>query len=89
MPAFRLYVLWLTFPPMLLLTLGRPFGLVIAYGAFGAFFMPFLALTLIWLLNSKRVPAEWRSGWLSNGLLGIAAALFVVLCLNELARLIG
>lgn len=86
--AFRFYVLWLTFPPMTLLLLGRPFGLVIAYGAFGAFFMPFLALTLIWLLNSKRVPAEWRSGWLSNGLLGIAAALFVVLCLNEIYGLI-
>lgn len=86
-PAFRLYVLWLTFPPMVLLLLGRPFGLIIAYGAFGAFFMPFLALTLIWLLNSKRVPAEWRSGWLSNGLLGLAAALFIVLSLTELVRL--
>ncbi|MFD2239164.1 Nramp family divalent metal transporter [Aureimonas populi] len=86
-PAFRFYVLWLTFPPMILLTMGRPFGLIIAYGAFGAFFMPFLALTLIWLLNSSRVPAEWRSGWLSNGLLGIAAALFVVLCLYELVGL--
>ncbi|GGJ78264.1 Nramp family divalent metal transporter [Pseudomonas matsuisoli] len=86
--AFRFYVLWLTFPPMLLLALGRPFALVVAYGAFGAFFMPFLALTLIWLLNSKRVPAEWRSGWLSNLLLGLAAALFVVLCLSELARFI-
>ncbi|WP_323149503.1 Nramp family divalent metal transporter [Pseudomonas oryzihabitans] len=85
--AFRFYVLWLTFPPMLLLLLGRPFGLIIAYGAFGAFFMPFLALTLIWLLNSKRVPKEWRSGWLSNGLLGLAAALFIVLSLSELARL--
>lgn len=87
--AFRFYVLWLTFPPMVLLLLGRPFGLVIAYGAFGAFFMPFLALTLIWLLNSSRMPAEWRSGWLSNGLLGLAAALFVVLCLNEIAGLIS
>lgn len=86
-PAFRFYVLWLTFPPMVLLLLGRPFGLIIAYGAFGAFFMPFLALTLIWLLNSKRVPAEWRSGWLSNGLLGLAAALFIVLSLTELVRL--
>jgi len=86
-PAFRFYVLWLTFPPMVLLLLGRPFGLIIAYGAFGAFFMPFLALTLIWLLNSKRVPQEWRSGWLSNGLLGLAAALFIVLSLNEIARL--
>ncbi len=86
-PAFRFYVLWLTFPPMVLLLLGRPFGLIIAYGAFGAFFMPFLALTLIWLLNSKRVPREWRSGWLSNGLLGLAAALFIVLSVTEIARL--
>ncbi|WP_185984169.1 Nramp family divalent metal transporter [Aureimonas mangrovi] len=86
--AFRFYVLWLTFPPMLLFLIGRPFALIIAYGAFGAFFMPFLALTLIWLLNSKRVPAEWRSGWVSNGLLGVAAALFIVLCLNEIVGLI-
>src|SRR5690606_10746578 len=57
--AFRAYVLWLTFPPMLLLLLGEPFALIIAYGAFGAFFMPFLALTLMWLLNSKAVPAQW------------------------------
>lgn len=87
--AFRFYVLWLTFPPMILLALGRPFALVIAYGAFGAFFMPFLALTLIWLLNSDRVPKEWRSGWLSNGLLGVAAALFVFLCLSELVGLVA
>lgn len=82
-PAFRFYVLWLTFPPMMLLAFGRPFGLVILYGALGAFFMPFLALTLIWLLNSSRVPKEWRSGWLSNGLLAASAALFIILCLNE------
>ena len=74
-------------PAMVWLLRGQPFGLIIAYGAFGAFFMPFLALTLIWLLNSKRVPKEWRSGWLSNGLLGLAAALFIVLSLNEIARL--
>jgi hypothetical protein len=49
--------------------------------------MPFLALTLVWLLNSSRTPAEWRNGWLSNGLLVAAAALFLVLCVNELAGL--
>ncbi|WGF88675.1 Nramp family divalent metal transporter [Marinivivus vitaminiproducens] len=85
---FRFYVLWLTFPPMSLLFLDRPFGLVIVYGALGAFFMPFLALTLIWLLNSERVPAEWRNGLLSNLLLGLAALLFVVLCVNELVGLV-
>ncbi|QQA44161.1 Nramp family divalent metal transporter [Pelagovum pacificum] len=86
---FRAYLFWLTFPPMILFAFDRPFLLVIIYGAFGAFFMPFLAITLIWLLNSSRVPAEWRSGWLSNGLLGIAAALFTLLCLNEVWGLVA
>ena len=72
---------------MLLLLLGRPFALVVAFGALGAFFMPFLALTLMWLLNSSRVPAEWRSGWLSNTLLLVATGLFVVLAANELMNL--
>ncbi|WP_205520850.1 Nramp family divalent metal transporter [Propylenella binzhouense] len=84
---FRLYLLWLTFPPMLLLLIGRPFALVIAYGALGAFFMPFLALTLLWLLNSSRAPSEWRNGWLSNGLLSAAALIFLVLCVKELVDL--
>lgn len=86
-PAFRFYLFWLTIPPMVLLFLGRPFLLVIIYGALGAFFMPFLALTLIWLLNSSRVPKEWRSGWLSNGLLGVSALLFIVLCITEVVGL--
>lgn len=86
-PAFRAYLLWLTFPPMALLFLERPFGLVVAYGALGALFMPFLALTLIWLLNSRRTPEPWRSGWLSNLSLGAAALLFCVLAARELAGL--
>jgi Mn2+/Fe2+ NRAMP family transporter len=87
--AFRFYLFWLTIPPMALLWFGRPFTLVIVYGALGAFFMPFLALTLIWLLNSSRVPKEWRSGWVSNGLLGVAALLFIVLCINEVVGLVS
>lgn len=87
--AFRAYVLWLTFPPMLLLLIGRPFALVVAYGVLGAFFMPFLAGTLLVLLNGRRVPAQWRSGWVSNVLLVLAGALFVVLCVVELWRLVG
>lgn len=86
-PAFRAYVVWLTLPPMLLLLLDRPFALIIAYGAFGAFFMPFLALTLMWLLNHKSVPAQWRSGWVSNTLLALASAVFVVLCVHQVISL--
>lgn len=88
-PAFRGYLLWLTFPPMALLFMDRPFGLIVAYGALGALFMPFLALTLIWLLNSSRTPAEWRSGWLSNGMLAAGGLLFCTLAGQELLRLFG
>lgn len=84
---FRAYLLWLTFPPMTLLWLDEPFGLVIGYGVLGAFFMPFLALTLLWLLNSSRTPREWRNGWLSNGMLGAAGLLFVVLCVKQVVDL--
>ncbi|MEV5619704.1 Nramp family divalent metal transporter [Streptomyces bacillaris] len=84
---FRAYLLWLTFPPMALLWLDEPFGLVIAYGVLGAFFMPFLALTLLWLLNSSRTPREWRNGWVSNGMLALAGLLFVVLCVQQLREL--
>ena len=88
-PAFRGYLLWLTFPPMVLLFMDRPFGLIVAYGALGALFMPFLALTLIWLLNSSRTPVEWRSHWLSNAMLGAGALLFCVLAGRELIGLFG
>ncbi|MDJ0465150.1 Nramp family divalent metal transporter [Streptomyces sp. H27-C3] len=84
---FRAYLLWLTFPPMTLLWLDQPFGLVVVYGVLGAFFMPFLALTLVWLLNSSRTPAEWRNGWLSNGMLVTAGLLFIVLCFQQVREL--
>jgi len=88
----KIYLLWLTFPPMLLLLLDEPVGLILAYGTLGALFMPFLAITLLVLLNKRRagavegsdVPEEWRNGWLSNGLLALCALLFLALGLNEL-----
>lgn len=88
----RLYMLWLTFPPMLLLLLDRPVGLILAYGALGALFMPFLAVTLLILLNRRRdgaiehteVPQRWRNGWLSNSLMLLCAVLFAVLAASEL-----
>ncbi|TPQ19627.1 Nramp family divalent metal transporter [Streptomyces sporangiiformans] len=81
---FRAYLLWLTFPPIVLLFQGQPFRLIILYGVLGAAFMPFLALTLVWLLNSSRTPAEWRNGILSNVMLVIAGLLFVVLCVKQI-----
>jgi Mn2+/Fe2+ NRAMP family transporter len=88
---FRLYLLWLTFPPMLLLLLDQPVGLILAYGALGALFMPFLAITLLVLLNRRDevVPARWRNGWLSNSLMALCALLFLALAVNELRELLA
>lgn len=86
-PAYRAYVLWLTFPPMALLFLDQPFQLTVAYGALGALFMPFLAGTLLVLLNSKRLTRVGRSGWVSNTLLGACLALFAYLAYDQLLGL--
>ncbi len=84
-PEFRFYALWLTFPPLVLLFqfADRPVRLVLLYGALGAFFMPFLAGTLLVLLN-RRVEKPYRSGVLSNAMLVLALLLFGFLCVYEL-----
>lgn len=87
-PEFRAYALWLTFPPLLLLFqfAHKPIQLILLYGALGAVFMPFLALTLLVLLN-RHVERRYRNGWLSNSMLCVALALFAVLCVHELMGL--
>ncbi|MEO3753893.1 Nramp family divalent metal transporter [Streptomyces sp. B6B3] len=84
---FRAYLLWLTFPPMILVYQDRPVELTLTYGVLGAVFMPFLAITLLWLLNSDRAPREWRNGPVSNVMLVGAAVLFLVVCVHEIQDL--
>jgi hypothetical protein len=68
---------------MLLLTFDEPVLIVIIYASLGALFMPFLAITLMWLLN-RRVGCEYRSGLLSNLILGASVLIFAVLAVQEL-----
>jgi Mn2+/Fe2+ NRAMP family transporter len=86
---FRAYLLWLTLPPMALLFFDRPFALTLVYGVLGAAFMPFLGISLMLLLNSKRVGRAGRSGWLSNIMLTVASLLFVVLLVTDLIDRFG
>jgi Mn2+/Fe2+ NRAMP family transporter len=81
---FKFYLIWLTFPPMILFALDRPIALILAYGVLGSLFMPFLAVTLLGLLNGRRIPPEWANRWHTNLALGITAALFVALGINQL-----
>lgn len=86
---YKWYVLWLTFPPMLLMFLGKPVGLILAYGVLGSLFMPFLAITLLFILNSDRVPAEWRNKPGTNVMLGLCVVIFSYLAVTELVKQIG
>ena len=86
---YKAYILWLTFPPMAMLFLGKPVWLILAYGVLGAFFMPFLAVTLLWLLNTDRTPAEWRNKLHSNVLMAIIALAFLALCVNEVRKAVA
>ena len=80
---FRAFLVWITFPPMLLLTFDEPVLIVIIYASLGAFFMPFLAITLIWLPN-RRVDREYRSGLFSNLILGVSVLLFLYVGIQEI-----
>ena len=84
---YKAYILWLTFPPMVMMFLGKPVYLILAYGVLGSFFMPFLSITLLWILNSDRVPRQWRNGLLSNTLMGVCTVFFLALAANELYKL--
>ncbi|PCC37252.1 Nramp family divalent metal transporter [Glutamicibacter sp. BW77] len=83
---FKFYVLWLTFPPMVLFLLDKPIALILAYGVLGSLFMPFLAITLLGLLNGKRIPKRWANRWHTNTALAITAMLFIALGIQQLFK---
>ena len=87
-PYFRAFLVWITFPPLLLLTFNEPVAIVIIYASLGALFMPFLAITLLWLLN-LRVPREFRSGLLSNAILGVSVLIFLYVGAQEIIGALG
>jgi Mn2+/Fe2+ NRAMP family transporter len=83
-PYFRGFLVWITFPPMILLYFGQPVLLVVIYAALGALFLPFLAATLLWLLNSERVEREYRNRILPNAVMVLALLVFAVLAVQEI-----
>jgi Mn2+/Fe2+ NRAMP family transporter len=83
-PYYRGYLFFTALVPMSLLYAGRPVWVIIAYSVAGAFFMPFLAGTLLYLNNRREWVATFRNGWLMNGLLAAALLIFGYLCVNEI-----
>ncbi|MFC7686418.1 Nramp family divalent metal transporter [Ureibacillus sp. GCM10028918] len=86
--AYRFFLFWLTFPPMILYFFGKPVELVILYGALGSLFMPFLAISLLVLLNSKKIDQPLRNKTLPNVVLVACVAMFVYLGGSELINIL-
>jgi len=88
-PRFRAFLVWITFSPMVLLALDRGVYLVIVYASLGAVFFPFLAATLLYLLNSRRVVPEYRNRVLTNVVLAVSILLFVAVGVQALLGALG
>src|SRR5918999_6550676 len=89
-PAYRSFLILLTFPTIPLIVLGQPVALVLLWTAMGALFLPFLSLTLMWLLNSSRVERGYRNRLVSasNIVLGISVVIFLVLGIQTILGLL-
>lgn len=83
---YRLYLLWLALPPLSLLLLNRPVGLIVLYSIVGALFMPFLSATLLYM-NSRKdwVGAQFQNGWPTIALLSMCLVLFGYLCFQQVS----
>jgi Mn2+/Fe2+ NRAMP family transporter len=83
---YRYFLVFLAIPPVIILYFNKPVWLILVYSVIGAFFMPFLAISLLWLNNKKDLIGKYRNSWLINVLLVIILALFAFLAYNELNR---
>ncbi len=83
-PAYRGYLIYLCFVPMLLLLWGRPFWIVIMYAVTGAFFMPLVAGLLLYMNSVRRWLGDYVNGWLTKVLLLVCLLLFSSLLIIEI-----
>ena len=82
--AYRGYLLYLCFVPMLVLLIGRPFWVIIMYSVTGAFFMPLLAALLLYMNSARRWLGEYVNSWYTKALLIICLLLFSLLLVVEI-----
>jgi len=87
--AYRWFLAYLAFPPLLLLWWHKPLAIVILYAIAGAFFMPFLASVLLVMNNRRDWVGALKNGHMLNLLLTLALLLFAGLFGYELWQRMG
>jgi Mn2+/Fe2+ NRAMP family transporter len=84
--AYRSWAAYLTLAAISALVIQRPVWLVFAYTVVGSLFFPYVISTLLWMNNSRLVPAAVRNGLAVNVTLGLALLLYVYLAAFSLLR---
>ena len=84
--SYRAFLLFLAFPPLVLLFFQRPIAIVILYAVAGAFFMPFLASLLLIMNNRESWVGEMKNGITTNIALVCSLILFGLLFGFEIAQ---
>lgn len=75
---------WLAIPPLVLLWFRQPVAVVVTFSIVGAFFMPFLGGTLLYLNNRRDLVGSLANGRLGNIALIVCLAAFGIACLHEI-----
>ena len=83
-PSYRIFLFWLAIPPLSLLAFGKPVLLVVIYSVMGAFFIPFLAATLLYLNGRRKWVGSLKNGPLTIAVLVACLVLFGYLAYEQL-----
>jgi hypothetical protein len=79
-------VAYLAGPPLVLLWHREPVGVVVTFSIAGAFFMPFLAATLLHLNNRREWVGALANRWPGNTALIVCLVVFGAVCVREVLR---
>ena len=76
-------------PPLVLLWHREPVGVVVAFSITGAFVMPFLAATLLYLNNRREWMGAMANRWPGNLALVVSLLVFGAVCVSEVGKALG
>jgi len=80
---------YLALPPLVLLWFKQPVAVVVAFSIAGAFFMPFLAATLLYLNNRRDWMGPLANRRPGNTALIVCLLVFGVVCVREIVTVVG
>jgi Mn2+/Fe2+ NRAMP family transporter len=83
--AYRGYLFYIALPPMLLLLVVKPVWMVLIYAVAGAFFMPLLAILLLYMNNRRTWVHGLANGLVANAVLLLSLLVFGILLAREIS----